>query len=159
MRIIVAAMICLLVVSGQALGDNDNPRPKGKNCDLASPPPSAGEEMNHGLTVRIYPRAKDIAAGYSGCQVLFAPNGGEWVIVSLTEIVNGDPFRVWVAEDDPAMNCRFKRGKVVRGDPAKCPATQFLVLKSVAPGCVEVIRNNVAKQGPGAPWPKECEYQ
>jgi hypothetical protein len=156
---IVAAMACLLVLSGLALADDANPRPKGKNCDLTSPPPSAGEEMNQGVTVRIFPRAKDVTAKYSGCQVLFAPDGKKWVVVSLTEIVSGDPFRVWVPEDDPAMNCRYKLGKVVRGYPGKCPATEFLILKSVAPGCVEAIRDNAAKQGPGAPWPKQCEYQ
>jgi hypothetical protein len=136
-------------------------RPTGKNCDLASPPAAAGEETNHGIVLRIYPRAKDIDSHYTGCQVLLAPDGKKWVAVSLTEVINGDPFRLWSAyEKDPAvLACRFKRGKVIKGDPNKCPAPEYILVKSLAPGCVRIIEDAVAKHGLGAPRPPECEYQ
>ncbi len=159
MRSVVAILISLLSVASAAPAATATPRPKGNNCDLDSPPLRAGEEMNHGFTLRIYPRAKDIDTRYSGCQVIFAPDGGKWVVVSLTEVVKGDPVRVWAAEDNPARSCRFERGKVVRGDPNKCPDPKYLLLKSMSEGCVGKIRDAVAKHGLGAPRSKECEYQ
>jgi len=136
-------------------------RPTGINCDLSSPPAAAGEEMNHGAVLRVFPRAKDIGPTYTGCQALLAPDGEKWVVVSITEVVNGDPLRVWSDyEKDPAvLACRFKGGKVVEGDPNKCPVPQFMLVKSIAPGCVRIIQAAVAKHGLGAQWPQECEYQ
>jgi hypothetical protein len=156
---IATLLIAFLTVSAGASAGDTNPRPNGRNCDLASPPADAGEEMSHGTTLRVYPRAKDIDSKYSGCQVLFAPNAEKWAVVSLTEVVKGDPVRVWAGEPDPAMDCRFKQGKVVRGDPGKCPMPEFLLLKSMAPGCVEIVREAVATHGLGAPRPRECDDQ
>lgn len=117
--------------------------------------------MNHGVVLRIFPRAKDIDATYTGCQALLVPDGKKWAIVSLTEIVNGDPVRIWSEDEkDPAvLACRFKGGKVVEGDPDNCPMPQFLLIKSLAPGCVRTIQDAVAKHGLGAPRPPKCEYQ
>jgi hypothetical protein len=148
-------MLCSLSVHAVA-----TERPIGANCELTSPPNSAGEEMNHGMVLRIFPRAKDIHSSYNGCQALLAPDAGKWVTVSLTEIVNGDPIRVWSAfeKDLNVLACRFKEGKVIRGNPATCPASEFLLIKSVAPGCVRIIQGNIAKHGLGTPWPQECRY-
>lgn len=136
-------------------------KPIGKNCDLTSPPAAAGETANHGITLRVYPRAKDIDARYSGCQVLFAPEGKKWSVVSLTEVVNGDPVRLWSADetDAEALACRFRQGKVVQGNPHTCPAPEFILLKSVSPGCTRILQDAVAKHGLGAARPPECEYQ
>lgn len=153
-------LICLLLFSVSA-HSTDKDRPKGKNCDLTAPLASAGEEMNHGVVLRIFPRAKDIDSGYTGCQVMLAPEGKKWVTVSLTEVFKGDPVRVWSAyEKNPeVLACRFSRGKVVRGNAEKCPAPEFIMLKSLAPGCVQVIQDAVAKHGLGAPQPPECDYE
>lgn len=134
-------------------------RPTGENCTLTSPPSEAGEETNHGQVLRIYPRAKDIGPAYTGCQALFALQAKKWLIVSLTEIVNGDPVRVWSEDAQSVLACRYNSGKVVAGDPEKCPMARFLLLKSMAPGCVKRIQESVAKQGLGTPRPKQCEYQ
>lgn len=137
-------------------------RPKGANCDLISPPLSAGEEMNHGIVLRIFPRAKDIKSTYTGCQALFVQDGDKWAVASLVEIVAGDPIRVWSPDDDADLltrGCRFEHGKVIEGDPNNCPMVEFLLIKSLAPGCVRVIQDAVAKHGRGARIPPECEYQ
>jgi hypothetical protein len=117
--------------------------------------------MNHGAVLRIYPRAKDIGARYTGCQVLFAPHAGKWHVVSLTEVVNGEPVRIWSEHepDESVLACRYKNGKVVVGNPEKCPMAEFLLLKSMAPGCVKLMQEAVAKQGLGAQSPKQCEYE
>lgn len=136
-------------------------RPVGKNCSLSSPPAQAGEEMNHGAVLRIYPRAKDIGAEYTGCQVLFAPHAGKWQVVSLTEVVNGEAVRIWSEheKDQSVLACRYKSGRLVVGNPDKCPMAEFLLVKSMAPGCVKLVGDSVAKRGPGAQWPKQCEYE
>lgn len=154
-------LVGMLLSSTCALAADGNLRPKGRNCNLSSPPAEAGEEINHGIVLRIFPRAKEIDSRYTGCQVVLVPDGAKWAVVSLTEVVGGDPIRVWSAhEKDPeVLACRFKRGKIVRGKLDKCPAPEFIMLKSLAPGCVRILQDAVAKHGLGAPTPPECEYQ
>jgi len=156
----VAFVVCIVltITTCSAAGAG---RPKGKNCDLSSPPPNAGEESNHGVTLRVYPRARDIGARYSGCQVLLAPTAEGWSTVSLTEVVSGDPVRVWFPDssDEAALVCRYRRGKVVQGNPATCPAPEFILVKSLAVGCVSLLKERVAKEGLGAPWPLHCKFE
>ncbi len=136
-------------------------RPVGKNCSLTEPPLEAGEDMNHGEVLRIYPRAKTIGAEYTGCQVLFAPHGKNWQVVSLTEVVKGEPVRVWSEHqpDESLLACRYKNGKLIAGNPDKCPRVGFLLLKSLAPGCAKLMQEAVAKQGLAAKGPAQCEYE
>ena len=47
-------------------------RPTGTNCELSAPPSISGEDYSHGITVRIYPRAKDGRLKLTvGCQVVW----------------------------------------------------------------------------------------
>ena len=159
MHTFVPAAALLLALS--ALAHAGELRPAGKNCALSSPPAEAGEEMNHGAVLRIYPRAKDINAVYTGCQVLFAPHAGKWHVVSLTEVVRGAPVRMWSEheQDTSVLACRYKGGKVVVGNPDKCPMAEFLLVKSMAPGCAKLMQEAVAQHGLGARGPRQCEYQ
>jgi hypothetical protein len=117
--------------------------------------------MNHGEVIRVYSRAKDIGVKYSGCQVLFVPAAGEWQVVSITEVVNGEPVRVWSEheQDESVLACRYSSGKVIAGDPDNCPKAELLLVKSMAAGCAKAIREAVAKQGLGVQGPKLCEHQ
>jgi len=136
-------------------------RPKGANCNLIAPPADAGEEMIHGLIIRVFPRARDINATYSGCQAVLVPDGKKWTVLFLTEIVAGDPVRIWSPDKSAQADlaCRYKQGKVIKGDPDECLAPELLLRKSLAPGCSVKIQEAVAKHGLGAPRPPECEYQ
>jgi hypothetical protein len=156
----IASLAILFFFLGQATAASVQDRPTGLNCNLAAPPRNAGEEQNHGVILRVFPRAKEIGATYSGCQILFAPDGKGWTVVSLTEIVEGDPTRVWSQYEriPEKLQCRYKAGKVVEGNPDSCPAPEFVLIKSMAPGCVRVVRRQVAKSGLGAGWPPECQY-
>ena len=82
-------------------------------------------------------------------------------VVSLTEVVQGDPVRIWSEHEaaNPAMSCRYSKGKVVVGNPETCPMAEFILVKSLAPGCFQSIRESVAQQGLGAPWPTGCKYE
>ncbi len=70
-------------------------------------------------------------------------------------------MRMWSehTEDQSTLTCRFRKGKLIRGKADNCPAPQFLLVKSLAPGCVQQIKAAVAKDGIGATLPSECEYQ
>ncbi len=146
---------CTLAFAGESH------RPEGKNCDLNGPPHSAGEELNHGTTLRIFPRAKDIDSSYIGCQSVWAPDEEGWVLISIVFVESGDPVRIWSPHiDDPrSIECVYQKGKVVKGDPRGCPAPQFLLQKFLAPSCVEKIRSSVAENGLAALRPPGCEYE
>jgi hypothetical protein len=139
----------------------DNARPQGKNCNLSTPPATAGEETNHGVILRIFPRAKDITASYTGCQVLMAPNNQGWTVISLTEIIQGDPIRVWsdYAQDESTHTCRYRKGKVVRGDANNCPSPQYILMQSLPAGCVRILQDAMAQQGSATTMPPQCEYE
>jgi hypothetical protein len=113
------------------------PRPVGQNCDLAGPPPEAGEEGGHGFVLLVYPRTKDIGPQYSGCQAVFVTSGVEptrfaWVV----EVVEGDPVRMWSPDEDmkDVLSCRYRAGRLQRGDPNVCPF-QSLLLPTQPAGC------------------------
>ena len=156
-----ASLITILLALALPAHSGDSSPPVGANCNLVSPPKDAGEKMNHGIVLRVFPRAKDITASYTGCQALLAPDADKWSVVLLTEIVAGDPIRVWSPDDSDLTedNCRFKQGKVVEGNPDRCPMPEHLLIKSLAPGCVQIIRDAVAKHGSGTPRPQECDDQ
>lgn len=157
---IAALLFVLLVLSAPVLAD-ESVRPVGQNCNLSGPPDGAGEEFNHGITLRIYPRARNIDSKYSGCQSMWAPDKDRWTLVSLVAIQSGDPIRLWSphASDPARMGCIYEKGKVVKGDADKCAGPQFLIERSLAPGCVEMIRKAVTKDGLGAPSPSGCDYE
>src|SRR5262245_47585725 len=121
MRVSLLALMAGLLYAGAVAADGV--RPVGTNCELAAPPDTAGEELSRGLTVRIYPRGCEIGAQSTGCQIMFAPKGSQWITVVIVEIIGGDPIRLWDPGDTmPEMStCRYKNGKIVVGDPAKCP--------------------------------------
>ena len=122
---------------------------------------NAGEEFNHGITLRIYPRARDINRNYTGCQTMWVPDGRQWRVVSIAAIESGDPVRIWspVNSDSTKFSCIYKRGKVVKGDEEHCAAPQFLIIKSLAPGCVERIQKSVTNRGLSAATPSGCDYE
>jgi len=63
MRAPVLALFLLYIVP--AYGNEE--RPTGPNCDLAVPPAAAGEVALQRLLLKVYPRASEIDARYSGC--------------------------------------------------------------------------------------------
>jgi hypothetical protein len=121
-------------------------RPEGANCQLKFPPATAGESSNHGVTLKIFPRRKDVTASYTGCQILWAPHEGEWKEVSVTAIESGYAVRLWSAHlpDQEAYRCRYLEATLVRGEPRVCPDPQALIVRSMAPGCAAKIREQGA---------------
>ena len=150
--------LLLLLFSFCDIASASNGVPLGKNCNLSVPPSDAGEVSTHGVLLRVYPRAKDITESYSGCQALLAPDGDKWTVISLTEVIDGDPVRVWwIDEQDSVLaNCQFRNGRVVHGEPKDCPAPKSLLIRSVQSGCTGRREATLSKQGLGVPAPPEC---
>ena len=133
--------VALLLVCAAAAHANDD-RPTGANCDLAEPPASAGEEIAHGMLLKVHPRAREIGATYSGCQGMWMPRRDGWTVVTLTYIENGSPVRYWtpVASDPEHRNCRYAKGTLTSGPADTCRDLEGLIFKSLAPGCAERSR-------------------
>ena len=153
--------LLLLLLFALNSGASAAPRPEGRNCRLSAPPSSAGEDLNHGVILRIYPRARDIDAAYTGCQLLWVPIKKKWALISATEVVAGDAVGIWTpSADSPELtSCRYKNGRVVTGVAETCAAPQFLLKQSLAPGCVRKLQAAIAAGGVGAAWPAGCEYE
>lgn len=157
MRTSLAAFVILMACGIAHAAAPANPRPTGQNCDLSLPPPAAGEAVNRGVLMRVFPRNKDIDARYTGCQVLFAPGDGRWVVLALTEVVKGDAVRIWSDQAPPeALACRYSRGKVVKGKEAECSEASTLLVRSLPAGCSEMQRKATAAGGPAA---KGCDLE
>jgi hypothetical protein len=152
------AMRYIIFISFLAIGSvlqaSESNRPIGINCAFSEPPPGAGEGWVHGMTILIYPRAKDIVSGYTGCQTVFAEINGKWGIVLMIEVLNGDPIRIW--SEDGAGECIFQNGKIIHGNPGDCPSPDDLLIKSMPSGCVKAKRE-AAKDH--AQKVSGCEYE
>jgi hypothetical protein len=155
------AAFLLAIACGATHAASANPRPAGPNCDLTSPPPAAGESADRGMVMRVFPRTKDIDARYSGCQVLFAAGEGRWITLAVTEVVKGDPVRIWSDQgaSEAELSCRYSRGKVVKGNAAQCPEASSLLVKSMPAGCSESQRKAAAAAGGDAAKPKGCDLE
>lgn len=151
-------LITVLLVLGSPAAIASN-RPTGVNCDLKEPPASAGEEFNHGLTLRVFPRAKDISKIYSGCQVVWVPQADGTQVLSVTVIQRGHAVRVWSPHETNAakLACRYRDGRLVRGTQDKCPFPESLIVKSMAPGCVAATLQSAAAGG--TVLPAGCNYE
>jgi hypothetical protein len=129
----------------------------GANCQLGTPPGSAGESQSHGALMKVHPRAKDIGPEYSGCQSTWVEGEKGWSLVARTEIAGGDPVRVVVVDGSYAA-CRYRGGKLIAGTEAECADPRFLLVRSFPPGCVAKLRAAAARGGPGM-LPAECEVE
>jgi hypothetical protein len=151
----------LLLWSSATMADASS-RPVGTNCSLAAPPDDAGEDLSHGMTVRIFPRARDIRRTYSGCQVMWAQSGADgWVILSVVEIEEGDPRRIWspFSSSPERFACLYKNGQVISGEEKSCASSTFLIQKSMARGCVVKLQAAIGAGGLAAARPQGCEYE
>jgi hypothetical protein len=151
----IALLLAILFPFSAAFADETG-RPTGENCNLTAPPDAAGEEADHGSTLRIFPRARDIGAKYNGCQVRWAADKDRWNLVAVVSIVSGEPIRLWSPEVS-VVTCQYDKATLVAGDRRSCPDSQALILKSRAPGCLEKIRRTVSQGGNPSPHVAGCE--
>lgn len=134
-------LVCLALAIGVSASHAQGTEPAGQNCRLLAPPTDAGESPDHGIVLRIYPRASEISPSYSGCQTMWAPQANAWIRISETEIINGDPVRLWTPAgiSDATASCRYAKGKTISGDARSCPAPEFLIQQSFPAGCASKL--------------------
>lgn len=130
-----SALTLALFLFFSAAFASDTGRPTGQNCGLTDPPGTAGEAIDHGTELRIYPRVPDMGSQYSGCQVRWASDKDRWDLIGIVSVVKGEPVRLW-SPAVSAITCLYDKGRIVQGDVRICPDAQALVLKSRAPGCL-----------------------
>lgn len=153
------AALLLVLLAGAASAQDDG-KPKGKNCDLTKAPRQAGEVMLHGVDARIYPRTRDLGRGYNGCQVWWVGEyPADFHLYALVEVVNGDHVRFWSPiVKGPETACRFRNGKVVVGDPEKCPKHYYLFPKSMRAGCLAKLKTAPSYEVARALLDGECKH-
>ena len=110
----------LLLLCDCAFGD-EGERPIGQNCDLASPPKSAGEETHHGVLLLVFPRAREIGAHYDGCQVVWIQRKTEVTLAWIVVVQGGAAVRIW--SQDAEMKAMLGNSK-------------SMIMKSYLPGCI-----------------------
>lgn len=110
----------------------------GANCDLRYPPSESGEDFNHLVMFKIYPRVVNMDPGYTGCQIAWIDNGESWKIFQKVIIDNGDPIRVNTpGRASVFLGCEYRDGALTVGDVSRCPVPSSLLWLSRAPGCTE----------------------
>ena len=135
-----ARLIALLLALTPSLAVAAVGAPVGANCNLSVPPAASGELMNHGIAIKVFPRARDISANYSGCQMLWAPDEkAQWNLLLVVYIEGGSPVRPWTLQEPTGelSACRYIRGELVAGEERNCGPARSWLKNSMDPGCVE----------------------
>ena len=139
----ILVLIALLVPSLLILPGCASMRTTGafmQNCDLKGPPADSGEDGDHGIPMRIYPRRAAIGSTYSGCQTVWAYDGATWSVAFLGVFENGTITRMRVPSEpgNPIEQCLMQSGRLVKGDKDICSSLDMFPYSSVPPGCASV---------------------
>jgi len=142
------ALALLLLVSVSVAA---SPLPvDGPNCSLKSPPSTAGEDNPHGGLMKFYPRAKDIPAGYTGCQIAWLQREGGWTSFS-TRYYSEGALRAFYGPPiggggKPTSVCLFESGKPSPASTGACPSFEEASkpAPSLAPGCITANKRQTA---------------
>jgi hypothetical protein len=110
------------------------------NCSLSSPPSNAGEDKPHGALMKFYPRAKDIPASYTGCQIVWLLRDGQWITFSRRYYAAGTLSSFYGPQlgGTPTSVCLFQNGKLSPDSKGACPSFEEAnrPAPSLAPGCI-----------------------
>jgi len=120
----------------------------GPNCSLKSPPSAAGEDNPHGGLMKFYPRAKDIPAGYTGCQMAWLQREGGWTSFSARYYLGGTlrAFYGPPVGSKPTSVCLFESGELSPASTGACPSFEEASkpAPSLAPGCITANKRQTA---------------
>ena len=111
---------------------------RGENCQPASPPDGAGDEIVHAEVAKVYPRKKDIPRDYTGCQTTWIQAKRTWTVIGVAHFRTGEAVSYWAPPPEDAL-CQYRAGKVAGAHPERCPAATALPAASMAAGCAEKI--------------------
>ena len=114
-------------------------------CATATPPIDAGEDLPQGSPMKIYPRAKDIPKGYTGCQKVWLESGGRWISFS-TRYFDSGHIKVFlgpVVEGQEQIRCVID-GAVLKGRACPSLAEANRPAPSVPSGCLKELKAGAA---------------
>jgi hypothetical protein len=114
-------------------------------CAITVPPADAGEDVPHDSAMKIYPRAKHIPSGYTGCQKVWLDLRGQWIPFSTRYYVNGHitVFLGPLIEGQSQVRCVAQAG-TLKG--RACPSLEEAnrPAPSVPPGCIKELKAKAA---------------
>lgn len=119
-----SGLVFVAAVVGISVGGCNSDELARTGCDLAKPPPSAGEMSSHGLEFRIYPRAVDMISNYTGCQVVWGIDAdGTVTKIKETRYFEGKAVRYTDYMPDGKsvpLTCEYRDGRLL-GMDKRCP--------------------------------------
>ena len=114
-------------------------------CAIMVPPADAGEDLPHDSAMKIYPRAKDIPKGYTGCQKVWLDILGRWMPFSTRYYTNGRiaVFHGPLVEGQSQTRCLANAG-ALKG--RACPSLEEAnrPAPSVPSGCIKELKAKAA---------------
>lgn len=110
-------------------------------CAIMVPPADAGEDVPHDAAMKIYPRAKHLPRGYTGCQKVWLDLQGRWILFSTRYYVDGHikVFLGPLVEGQNQIRCVAEAG-TIKG--RACPSLEEAnrPAQSVPPGCIKELK-------------------
>lgn len=114
--------------------------PNAPHCSLSSPPSNAGEDNPQGGFMKFYPRAKDLPASYTGCQIAWLRRNGKWTIFSKRYYLEGTlrTFYGPMLNGKPTSICWYTNGELTAESKGSCPlfAEASQAARSLPRGCI-----------------------
>jgi len=108
------------------------------NCNLQKPPLDAGEDAVHAKILKIYPRAKNMPSGYSGCQSVWLETPPNWALAFRMSFTGGHVVKLWT----PEYECQYAGGKLTKPSSPECGAEAPEPMRSEPAGCVSQHRDS-----------------
>lgn len=141
-----ATLISALVLAALSAGAHgEEIPPSAPACGIATPPADAGEDLPHGSPIKVYPRAKDIPKGYTGCQKVWLELNGQWISLS-TRYFDSGHIKVFlgpVLEGHKQVRCVVDGG-VLKGRACPSLAEANRPAPSVPSGCLKELKAGAA---------------
>ncbi|MHA4871059.1 hypothetical protein ACXZ1M_25565 [Duganella sp. PWIR1] len=119
-----------------------------ENCLVQQPPSDAGENVAHGLNLKVFPMAHKIPQEYSGCQIAWQQEQNGWTIFVRFHFENGQVVAISSLE----MECKYSNGLLTQGSSDECPPDPPSAMLSMARECF-----NDAKDGGGS-MAEKCSF-
>jgi len=134
--------LSLVAVTAMLASAGTKPFPAdAANCNLTTPPSTAGEILQHGDVSRVFPRLPDMPKKYTGCQVLWLPGSGGFVLGGFVYFERGKAVVLYSPGGDgmAELVCRYKGRRLTDGSIDRCPDAEELGIPSMPAGCADKL--------------------
>jgi hypothetical protein len=112
------------------------------SCSIQMPPPDAGEEATHAKILKVFPRAKNIPAGFSGCQSVWLEMPPTWALAFRLSFTDGRVVKLWT----PSYECHYAADKLKTPASTECAPEPPEPMESEPAGCISQHREGDASR-------------